>query len=129
MVLRVGERLCQLLAPGVQSLSLSRIDQVEGHALEIPLGDGEGGKRLIACVLAPERFEARILERLHAKRHAVDARGAVAGEASGLDGCRIGLKGDLGVLRNGPQLGDVVEDRCHGLRRHQRRRAATEEDA
>ena len=85
MVLRMLERACELLAPGRQRLPLPRIDQVEGHALEIALGDGERGKRLLARVLAPERFEARIVERLHAERHAVDAGGAVACEPSSLD--------------------------------------------
>src|SRR4029078_9561887 len=65
-VLRVGERAGELLAPGLHLLPLPRIDQVAGHALEIALGDGERGKSLFARVLATERFQARIVERLTA---------------------------------------------------------------
>ena len=49
MVLRVGKRAGELVTPGRQSLALPRIDQVEGHALEIALGDGERRQSLRAC--------------------------------------------------------------------------------
>ena len=119
----------ELLAPGRQFLPLPCIDQVERHALKIALSDGERGKRLRGCVHTAERFEARIVERLHAKRHAVDACGAVAGEAPRLDGCRVGLSVISASAVDGPKLGDVVEDRRDGLRRHQQQRTAAEEDA
>ena len=56
MVLLLVERLGELLAPGAKRLPLPRIDQVEGHALEIALGDGERGQRLLAVCLRPSAF-------------------------------------------------------------------------
>src|SRR6478736_1394923 len=53
VVLRVVQSARQLVAPCGQGLPLPRIDQVEGYALEILLGDDKCRQRLIACVLTP----------------------------------------------------------------------------
>ena len=111
MVLRVSEGAGELLAPGADALPLAAIDQVEGDAVESALGDGECGKRLLSTMHAAERFEVRIIERLHAERDPVDAGQAVAGEALRLDARWIGLERDLGVGVKPPKLGDSVEDR------------------
>ena len=93
------------------------------------LGERERGKRLFGRVHASERFQALIVERLHAERQAIDAGRAVAREILGLDAGRIGLERDLRIRRDAPMLGDGVDDGGDARRLHQRRRAAAEEDA
>ena len=80
-------------------------------------------------MLAPQRLEIGIGERLHADRDAIDAGGPVAGEVRRLDARRIGLERHLGIGGDRPQLCDPFEHASHGCGRHQRRRAAAEEDA
>ena len=118
----------ELDGPGLRRLPRPRIDEVEGIALEHRARDRDRVERLARRVQASELLERRIVERLHAERHAVDAGGAVAAEALGLDAGGIGLERHLGAGRDGPVLRDGVEQRAHGRRLHQRRRAAAEED-
>ncbi len=93
------------------------------------LGERQRGKRFLRRMLASERFEALIVERLHAERNAVDTRGTIAGEVLGLDAGRIGLERDLGVVLDVPMTPDGIEDRGDRSGPHQGRRAAAEEDA
>ena len=85
MVGFMAEREPELVVPRGRRLTLARIDQVERHAREMPLGESKCGKRLVGGVLAAERLQARIVQRLHPERQAVDAGCAVAREVLSLD--------------------------------------------
>ena len=61
------------------------------------LGERQRGQRFFRRVLAAERLEASIVERLHAERQPVDAGRPIAGEVLGLDAGRIGFERDLGI--------------------------------
>src|SRR5688500_16294207 len=78
---------------------------------------------------APEALEVGIVERLHAKGHAVDAGTAIAAEALGLDAGGIGLEGYFGLRVDAPGTADGIEDGAYGLRLHERGSAAPEEHA
>jgi hypothetical protein len=78
---------------------------------------------------APEPAQVRVVQRLHAERHAVDAGGAIAPEPGRLDAGRIGLQCDLGALADLPRRRDCVEDGARRRGRHERGRAAAEENA
>ena len=105
------------------------VDQIERVAVERLPRDGDRVERLLRGVQPAELLQRRIVERLHAERHAVDAGRAIAAKARRLDAGGIGFERDLDVGRDGPVLADGVEDRADGLGLHQRRRAAAEEDA
>src|SRR5262245_30993321 len=81
----VAKREAELVAPGLRRLALARIDEVERDAAEMALGKVERRERLIGGVLAPERFQACVVERLHPEREPVDAGGTIAGEARRFD--------------------------------------------
>ena len=123
------QRASQLRFPLDRRLSFPRIDQIERHALEMALGERKRGQRFFGRVLSSKRFEASIVERLHAERQPVDAGRPIAREILGLDAGRIGLERDLGIARQTPMSGDGIEDRRHGSGAHQGWRAAAEEDA
>ena len=93
------------------------------------LGEVKRRQGLFCRVLAPERLEARIVERLHPERQPVDAGRAVAGEALRFHARGICFERDLGIAVEPPMPGDGVEDRRHRRGLHQRRRAAAEEHA
>ena len=59
-------------------------------------------QRLVDGVLAPERLEVGVVQRLHADRDPVDAGGAIAAKTLRLDAGRVGLEGDLGVGLEAP---------------------------
>ncbi len=84
--------------------------------------------RLGDAVAAAEKAKRVGIERLHAERDAVDPGGADIAEATGLDRSRIGLERDLGFGGEGPALRDPLDQRRDRFGRHQRRRAAAEED-
>ena len=86
-------------------------------------------KRFRHIVQPPEEFQVGIVQRLHAERHAVDARGAIAAEPLGLDRGRIGLQRDLDAVRHGPVLRHRIEYGLHRFGLHQRRRAAAQKYA
>ena len=115
-------------AQAVERLARPRVDQIERVALEVRARHRDGVERLLRRVQAAELLQRDIVERLHAERDAVDAGGAIAAEARGLDAGRIGFQRHLDVGRDAPVLGDGVEDRLHRRRLHQRRRAAAEEN-
>ena len=77
----------------------------------------------------PRDLQVAVVQRLHAERDAVDAGGAVAAEALGLDRRRVGFQRDLDRRPARPVRRDGVEHGADRLRLHQRRRAAAEEDA
>ena len=58
--------------------------------------------RLGDAVAAAQRLQVGVVQRLHADREPVDAGGAIAAEAAGLDAGRIGLERDFGVLSDRP---------------------------
>ena len=94
------------------------------------LGERQRGQRFVRAVLAAERLEASIVERLHAERQPVDAGRSVAGEVLGLDAGRVGFERDLGVAArsaSGRRWRRGSPRRVLG--RIKRRRAAAEEDA
>ena len=61
------QRASQLRFPLDRRLSFPRIDQIERHAREMPLGERKRGQRFLGRVLSAERFEASIVERLDAQ--------------------------------------------------------------
>ena len=123
------QRVAQLLLPGRQRLAGARIDEIEREALEGRARDVDRRLRLGDGVDAPERLQDVVAQRLHAERHAIDTRRAIAAKAGRLDAARVGLERDLGAGLDAPQRRDLIEDRRDRLRLHQRRRAAAEEDA
>ena len=122
------ERLLQLGAPGRFALAGAGVDQIERGARKNRRRGLHRRQSFRDVVAAAERLEVVIVERLHADRQAVDAGGAIAAKAARFDAGRIGLQRDLGVGRERPGGGDGVDQALHGLRPHQRRRAAAKED-
>ena len=59
---------------------------------------------------AAQLFQVGIVQRLHAQRDAVDAGGAVIGEARRIGAGRIGFQGDFGIVGHRPQRGDLLQD-------------------
>ena len=78
---------------------------------------------------AAERAQLCIVERLHAERDTVDAGRAIAAKTSGLDARRIGFERDLRARLHRPMPAHRVENGADRICAHQRRRAATEENA
>jgi hypothetical protein len=79
------QRLAQLGAPSGKRLVGPGIDQVEGKAREGAPHQLDGRDRLGGRMQATQRPQLPIIERLHAKRYAVDPGGAVASEATCLN--------------------------------------------
>ena len=77
-------------------------------------------------VLAAQRLEVGVVQRLHADREAVDAGRAIAAKPLGFDAGRIGFERDLRLFVEAPGRRDRVDDALHGLRGHQRGGAAAE---
>ena len=100
MFAHAAERRLQLRAPVFHALARPGIDQIEGIALEDVRGDVSAASAS-ARVQAAERLQSGVVERLHADRDAVDARGAIVAKTRRLDARRIGLERDLGVRRDG----------------------------
>ena len=126
MVADMVERSCELVAPVGLALPGPAVDEVEAEAGKERGGELNRGKRLGDRVLAPERLEVGVAQRLHADRQAIDAGGAIAAKPPRLDAGRVGFERDLGVRLEPPSGGDRVDDALHGLRAHERRRAAAE---
>ena len=81
-----------------------------------------------ARVGAAEEGEAGVVEALQAEADAVDAGAGEVGEARGLGAVGIGLERDLDVVGGAPMVARGGDDRFDRRGRHQRRRAAAEED-
>src|SRR3546814_8756681 len=75
-----------------------------------------------------EEAERVVVQRLKTERHAVDARRSQIGEAGGFDGGGIGLQCDLDVRCEAPVPLRCFDQTGDGFRRHERGRAAAEED-
>ena len=86
MVGGVADRLFELGRPGLERLAGPRIDQVEGQARKdlARQSDRLSAPPSTLCS-RPRNCRSAIVQRLHAERDAVDAGGAVAAEALGLD--------------------------------------------
>ena len=123
-----GQRVLEFGRPGLGRLAGPGIDQVEGVAREMAARGIESGQRLVRRMLAAEELERSGIERLHAQGHAIDARFGQGREPGGLDRGRVGFQGDLDLRRAIPQRLGAGDHGIHGLGRHQRRRAAAEED-
>src|SRR5436853_3828141 len=75
-----------------------------------------------------QRLERDIVERLHAKRHPVDAGGTIAAKPRRLDAGRVGLEGYFHVRRDTPVFSDRIQNRADGFWLHQRWCAAAKKD-
>ena len=111
-----GDRALELGAPRLRRLARPRVDEIERIALERRARDLHRIERFLRGVQPAEFLQRRIVERLHAERHAIDAGRAIAAKARRLDAGRIGLERDLDVGRDRPVLADRVEDRADGRR-------------
>ncbi len=129
MIGSMSEREGELIFPLAHGLAFARIDQIERDAIEMLLGERQRGQRFLRGMLAAERLEAVIVERLHAERGSVDPGGTVARELLRLDAGGVGFERDLDIVGNAPMAGDGLEDRVHCRRPHQRRRTAAKENA
>ena len=118
----------QLGAPAGDGLVGAGVDQVDGQAREGAGGDGDGAAGLVRRMVAAEEGQGRIVQRLHPHGQAVDPALGQCGEAGGLGVSGIGLERDLDGAARGEQGPGVVDDGGHGFGRHQRGRAAAEED-
>ncbi len=119
----------------VRERAFRRLARQAIHQVEIEVGDaggaevGDRGRNFVRAMDAPERRERRRVEGLCAQRHAIDARGRVAGKAAVLDRARVGLHRDLGVRRERQARGDARNQCMDRLGAEQRRRAAAQENA
>src|SRR6185437_16363304 len=78
---------------------------------------------------AAERSEHARIEALRAERDAIDARGAILGEAPALDRAGVRLERHFGVLREAEGAARGLEHAPDRLRREQARRAPAQEHA
>ena len=121
-------RELQLVFPHLRGLVRPRIDQIEGIAVERRARDGNRIQCFARCVQTAQCFQGRIVQRLHAERHTIHTRRAITLEPRRFHTGRIGFQCNFDVGRDGPMLGDGIEDRADGLRLHQRWRAAAQKD-
>ena len=126
MVADIVERLGELAPPGGVALPGPAVDEVEAVAREQRRGEPHGGQRLDDRVLSAESLEVKVVQRLHADREPVDAGRPVAAKPLGFDAGRVGFERDLRVFVEPPGGGDRIDDPLHGLRAHERGRAAAE---
>src|SRR3981189_1850143 len=108
MLGRLRDGAGELGAPGRDRLAWTRIDQIEGIALENPARDRDRVERLAHRVEPAELLEYRVVERLHAERDPVDARRPIAAKARPLHARWIGLERDLDIGRESPMPGPGV---------------------
>ena len=123
-----GEGARQLRLPRLGTLTGARVDQIEGDAPEQALRALDRCHRLGSAMLAPEEGERLVMQRLHAKRDAVDPGGAEIRKLARLVRGGIGFERDLGIGREAPQALCLPDQRTRQRGRHQRRRAPAEED-
>ena len=122
------QRAGQLGLPFRQRLAGAGINQVEADPAEITLGDGQRGQPLGDIVRAAQEAERGVVQRLQPQRHPVDPGRGEIGEARRLDRGRIGLEGDFDSRLELPGLSRRFDHGGDSLGRHQRGRAAAEED-
>ena len=114
--------------PGGERLVRAGIDQVEADPRKGTLGGVERGEPFGDIMRAPQKFQRRVVERLQAERHPVHAGGGQIGKARGFDRGRVGLKRDFDIAREAPGRFGGAEHRRDRFGRHQRGRAAAEEN-
>ena len=114
--------------PALSGLAGPGVYQVERDALEQRTRGGDRFESLVHAVLPAERGEPLRVQGLHAERQAADAGRAKGGKPGRLHRCRVGLQGDLDVVRGVPACLGGLDRRGDGLGRHQRRGAAAEKD-
>ncbi len=124
-----SKRLAKLAAPGLGGLAGAGIDQIEAEALECFTCNSYPRLRLGGGVQPAQCLQLAVVERLHAERHAVDARRPVAAEAGSLHARWVRLQRDFGAGSDGPMVPDGIEDGADRRRAHQRGCAAAEEHA
>ncbi len=122
------DRELEFIRPHGRRLVGAGVDQVERVAVECAARDGDRIERLARAVQAAKRLQRSVIQRLHAKRHTVDAGGAIAAEARRLDAGGISFQRHLDITGDAPMLADRIQNAADGLGLHQRRRAAAEED-
>ncbi|MCY1173650.1 hypothetical protein D9M73_138170 [compost metagenome] len=123
-----GERAGEFGFPGGQRLAGAGVDKVEADARKGGLRGVERGEALGHIMRAAEKGERAIVKRLQPERHAVDPGARNIGKARRLDRGGIRLQRDFDIWLGGPVHGGGVDHCRDRLGRHQRRRAATEED-
>src|SRR4029077_6295111 len=75
----------QFARPLLRRLLRPGINQIERIAVEHRARDADRIKSLALRMCAPQRGKRAVVERLHAKRNAIDAGGAIAAKALRLD--------------------------------------------
>ena len=128
MAARMAERAAQLGLPGGHRLARPGIDQIERPTGKEPGGEVDRGQRLGRIVLAPERSEVAVVQRLHAQRHPPHPRRPKAKKLAGLDRGGVGLERDLEVGCCPPMTKSPLDHRRRGGRLHQGRGAPSEEN-
>jgi hypothetical protein len=113
------DRVLQFGGPHFRRLVGPGIDQVERIAVEDLARDRHRIERFARGMQASQRLQRGVVQRLHAERHPVDAGGAIAGKARGLDAGRVGLQRDFDITGDAPVPADRIEDGAYGLRLHQ----------
>ena len=93
------QRLPEVVVPRGQRLPGHGEDEVEAHVVEAGRARRTPPPRacLVRGMVATQRAQQRLLERLCAERQPVDAGGAVGRQALRRERSRIGLQRDLGV--------------------------------
>ena len=89
MALRQPQRFLELVFPVAQRLARTGIDEIEARAWKDRLREAHGADGFIDRMLAAEFGQRSFAQGLDAERDAVDAGGAIAAEAIGLD--QVGL--------------------------------------
>src|SRR5690242_14657453 len=123
-----GERFFQFLAPRVQRLIGTGVDQIERHAVEVRRRQLERGAGLGGIVQSAQHLQIAIIQRLHAQRETVDAGRAIVAKARRVCACGICLERDFDIVGGAPQSCDRVERALNARALHQRRRSTAEED-
>ena len=113
-----------------QGLLWQRIHQVKVDIVEAGILRGlDGALGVAAGVDAAQTLQATVVETLHAKAQAVDARGAVAGKRAMFHRAGVGFQRDFRVGGKPQARAGLLQKTINRLRWEQGRRAATKEHA
>ena len=118
----------QLAAPLRKSLTRAGIDEIGGNAGKAPSRRIQSLQSHGAVVGASESTQSGIVQRLHADGEAIDAGGAKSPQPILLNAFRIRLEADFHIGIKMATFLDGVQNGGNGRRRHQRGRAAAEEN-
>ena len=112
------------------TLAGQAVHQIEIEIVEAGFdGPFRRAPRFQLAVNATEPLQLRGIEALHANRQAIDAGLAKALELARFGGAGVGLHGDFDIAHEWQQRADTGQQSIHCVRREQRRRAATNENA